>query len=101
MRPSRVEGNVAGKAGTSRRPLARTEADGELAAQRLACAVVLDGCERALFELRCSLGRAEEPEEVRTGLRAAGLIEDVLRGWRETLAELRGEPPRPAATPQS
>ena len=100
---SRVEGTVAGKAGTSRRPLTRTQAESAIAAQRLACAVVLEGCERALFELRCALGRAEEPSEVRTGLLAAGLIEEVLLGWRETLAELGSHPsePTPTAATQS
>lgn len=81
-------------AGTARRPLARPDdqaaggIDEALAAQRLACRVVVAGCERALFELRCSLGRASAPAGVRTGLQAVELLEEVLLGWREALAAL-------------
>jgi hypothetical protein len=54
----------------------------------LVCRTLLSGCERALFELRCSLGRTGDPAEVRSGLRAAALLEAVLAGWRETLTLL-------------
>ena len=60
----------------------------EIEAQAIVCRTLVAGCERALFELRCSLGRASEPPEVRAGLRAAELLESVLSGWCETLALL-------------
>jgi hypothetical protein len=56
------------------------------AAQRLACATMVRACERALYDLRCALGRAERPADVRSGLAAIDLLEQVLAGWRETLA---------------
>ena len=60
----------------------------EIEAQAIVCRTLVASCERALFELRCSLGRASEPSEVRAGLRATELLESVLSGWRETLALL-------------
>jgi len=60
----------------------------ELAAQRLVCRYVIEACERSLLELRCALGRASQPAEVRAGLRAAEVLEGVLIDWRDTLAVL-------------
>lgn len=60
----------------------------ELRAQRTACSFVIQGCEGALFDLRCSLGRTERPEDVRVGLRAATLLGEVLISCRGTLALL-------------
>jgi hypothetical protein len=60
-----------------------------LAAQRMACEALVQSCERSLYELRCALGRAERPSDVRCGLTAADLLAEVLEGWRETLASLR------------
>jgi hypothetical protein len=66
-----------------------------LAGQRLATAFLLRGCEGALFDLRSSLGRTDSPRDVRVGLAAAALLEDVLLSWRETLCLLdeAGAPP--------
>lgn len=64
----------------------------ELAGERLACRYAVQACERSLFELRCALGKATQPAEVRTGLRAADVLEGILLGWRETLAVLHADP---------
>jgi hypothetical protein len=64
----------------------------ELDAQRFACRRLVDACERSLFDLRAGLGRATEPSDVRTGLRAAEVIEDVLAGWRDALSVLEHAP---------
>ena len=70
----------------------------EIAAQRLACRYLVEGCERSLLELRCSLGKATRPAEVRAGLRAAEVLEGVLLGWRDTLAVLHADPVSPQPT---
>ena len=57
--------------------------------QLLATDFLVRGCERALFDLRCSLGEAATSRDVRVGLAAAELLEQVLGGWRETLRALR------------
>jgi methylglyoxal synthase len=64
-------------------------------AQRIACALLTKHCEAALFELRCSLGQARDPSEVRCGLHAADVLESVLMEWRTALRLLEGG--RPAA----
>jgi hypothetical protein len=69
----------------------RAPAQDALSGQRLATAYLVDGCGRALFELRCAMGRAATPEEVRVGLEAAVLLEGVLATWREALRELRAQ----------
>ena len=61
----------------------------EIAAQRLACEYLLQACERSLYELRCALGQAKEPAEVRRGLRAADVLQGVLIDWRAALADLQ------------
>ncbi len=60
-----------------------------LFSQHLATTFLVRGCERALFDLRCSLGCARSSREVRVGLEAAELLEEVLAGWRDTLRLLR------------
>ncbi len=60
-----------------------------LFSQHLATTFLVCGCERALFDLRCSLGGASNSREVRVGLEAADLLEEVLAGWRDTLRLLR------------
>jgi hypothetical protein len=60
-----------------------------LAAQQTATSFLVESCERALFDLRCTLGRADSPQDVRVGLEAASLLEDVLATWRVTLRQLR------------
>ncbi len=67
-----------------RRPVPQPELE-LLAVQRLACASIVQGCERSLYQLRCSLGEARDPADVRAGLQAAELLEGVLASWRETL----------------
>jgi hypothetical protein len=57
--------------------------------QELATEFLVRGCEQALFDLRCSLGGAGTSREVRVGLAAAELLEQVLGGWRDTLRRLR------------
>jgi hypothetical protein len=69
----------------NRRP-EQTEA---CSSQHLATEFLVRGCERALFDLRCSLGAAATSREVRVGLEAAALLEQVLAGWRDTLRLLR------------
>jgi hypothetical protein len=59
-----------------------------LATQRLACLYLVRGCERALYELRCSLGQAVSPADIRSGLGAAAVLEGVLLSWRDALAAL-------------
>jgi hypothetical protein len=58
----------------------------EIAAQRLVCTLLVSACERAHSEPLCALGEASRPAEVRTGLRAAESLKEVLAGWREALA---------------
>ncbi len=60
-----------------------------LSSQQLATSFLVQGCERALVDLRCSLGQAGTPHEVRVGLGAAELLAQVLAGWRDTLCLLR------------
>lgn len=67
----------------------------ELAALRMACRYLVAGCERSLFDLRCSLGEATQAAEVRAGLRAAEVLEAVLLDWRQTLAILHADPLSP------
>jgi hypothetical protein len=62
--------------------LARDEA----IARATACEFLVRSCEDALFDLRCALGEATDPQEVRAGLRAIELLQEVLEGWRETSA---------------
>lgn len=62
----------------------------EQEAQQMVCELLIQSCERALYDLRCSLGQAEAATDVRTGLRAADLLATVLVGWRETLRLLNG-----------
>jgi hypothetical protein len=88
-----------GKAGaTARRLRYPRERQDELRARRRVCELLVRGCERALLELRSGMGLTSDPEAVRIGLRAAELLEEVLRSWREALATLRA-PPR--AAPES
>jgi hypothetical protein len=61
--------------------------------QLLACTFLARACERALFELLCSVGEAQDPQEVRTGLQAAELLREALSSWREHLAVLRAMSP--------
>jgi hypothetical protein len=72
------------------RPARLSPVEGEeIAAQRTACDLLVRSCEQALFDLRCAIGEAADPQEVRSGLRAIELLQDVLVGWletRETLA---------------
>jgi hypothetical protein len=56
--------------------------------QHLATTFLVRGCERALFDLRCSIGQTNQPRDVRVGLEAAALLEQVLAGWRDTLRQL-------------
>jgi hypothetical protein len=61
--------------------------------QLVAYAFLVRAGERALFELLCSVGEARDSGEVRTGLRAADLLREALRSWREDLAALRAMSP--------
>lgn len=67
-----------------------------LAAQHLAVTVMVKGCERALFELRSSLGQATESRELRVGLLAIELLETMLADWREARVLLDGRSVEPA-----
>jgi hypothetical protein len=61
-----------------------------LQVQRLVCTVLIGASERALFDLRCRIGRALQPEDVRIGLGATALLEEMLTSWREALAAVDG-----------
>jgi hypothetical protein len=61
----------------------------ELEAHQLACTFLVAASERALFELLCALGQAQDPAQVRAGLRAADLLREMLVSWRQNLALLR------------
>jgi hypothetical protein len=61
--------------------------------QLLACTFLARAGERALFELLRSVGEAQAPAEVRTGLQAAELLREALSSWREHLAVLRATSP--------
>jgi hypothetical protein len=58
-------------------------------AELLAYAFLVRAGERALFELLCSLGQAQDPGQVRAGLGAAELIREMLSLWRENLTTSR------------
>jgi hypothetical protein len=68
--------------------VSREEGEG-LEAHQLACTFLVAASERALFELLCALGEAQDPAQVRAGLRAADLLRQMLGSWRENLALLR------------
>ncbi|MGB2695798.1 MAG: hypothetical protein WBD55_11525 [Dehalococcoidia bacterium] len=53
---------------------------------------MVSGCERALFDLRTSLGAATDSRELRVGLMAVELLEYVLAEWRETLLLIQDSP---------
>jgi hypothetical protein len=72
-------------------PAAGTARD-EAIARATACEVLVQSCERALFDLRCALGEATDPAEVRAGLRAIELLQEVLEGWREARAVIPAVP---------
>ena len=58
-------------------------------AQLLAYAFLVRAGERALFELLCTLGEAQDSGQVRAGLEAAELIRRMLSLWRENMATSR------------
>jgi len=70
------------------RPAPATPQRDELPRQLVATRYLVLGCERALFDLRCALGRTDNPGEVRVGLGAVEFLEEVLLGWRDALAGL-------------
>lgn len=61
------------------------------ASHLMATTFLVQGCEQALFDLRRSLGEAERGDEVRVGLLAANLLEEVLESWREARSALAGQ----------
>jgi hypothetical protein len=62
-----------------------------IAAQRIACTALVRSCGDALFDVRCRTGAAAKPAEVRAGLMAAVLLEEILAVWRATLSTLESE----------
>ena len=74
------------------RPLDSRERD-EIAAQRIACSVLLHGCEVALSRYRQLQGRGCEETE-RT--RVEAILEDILSSWQETLDLLETVSPQRA-----
>jgi hypothetical protein len=73
------------------RPLNSPERE-EIAAQRIACSVLLHGCEVALSRYRQLQGRGEEAERARV----EAILEDILFSWQETLELLEAVSPRRA-----
>ena len=67
-------------------------------AQRLACRHLISGCERALAELRTDLGRASTPVEIRVGLEAAEMLENILTDWRSASVVLEEADEAPSGT---
>ena len=66
------------------RSVTRWERD-ELIAQRIACTLLIKGCESALF----SHGLAGDSKQARIEQRAAEIAREILRGWHGTLDALR------------
>ena len=62
----------------------------ELEAQRIACRVLVEGCEAALASIRLGRAVARGGRELRTTLRAREILEEILASWRETLDVLDG-----------
>ena len=61
---------------------------GELRAQRLACAYLVKGCERALFEFGLIAGETASARAAEVDGRAVEIMREVLGSWRDTLALL-------------
>jgi hypothetical protein len=60
-------------------------------AQRIACTALVRACGDALFDVRCRTGAASGPADVRAGLMASVLLEEILAVWRATLSALEPE----------
>ncbi len=61
------------------------------AAHLMVTTFLVQGCEQALFDLRSALGSAERGAEVRVGLLAADIMEEVLESWRDAGRALGGQ----------
>lgn len=60
-----------------------------MAAQRVACSLLVKGCENALFDYYSSLADPKNAEQARVAQRAVDILKDVLTSWRQTLGLLR------------
>jgi len=67
------------------RPAAPQEAD-EIAAQRIACALLVKACQSASFDFGLNSSYAKSAREERRNRRAALIVNDVIASWSETLA---------------
>ncbi len=54
-------------------------------AEHLAHSYLVAACEQALFDLLCTAGEGESPEDVRIGLMASDLVREILTYWRSRL----------------
>ena len=70
----------------------------ELEAQRIACAHLVKGCERALFHFGLIAGETPNTEAAHIDGRAIEIMRNALSSWRDTLSLL---PTRPAAREDS
>lgn len=61
------------------------EAD-EIAAQRIACALLVKACKAASFDFGVNSSYANNAREERRNGRAAVIVNDVIASWSETLA---------------
>jgi hypothetical protein len=60
----------------------------ELEAQRIACAHLVKGCERALFHFGLIAGETSSAEAADIDGRAVDIMRNVLSSWRDTLSLL-------------
>ena len=67
------------------RPATPQEAD-EIAAQRIACALLVKACQSASFDFGLNSSYAKSALEERRNRRAALIVNDVIASWSETLA---------------
>jgi len=61
----------------------------ELIAQRIACNLLIKGCESALFSHDLAAGETGDSKQARIERRAAEIAREILRGWHGTLDALR------------
>ena len=57
----------------------------ELAAQRMACSLLVKGCESALFRLGLGSGDPADVRQAQAERRAVQITREILASWRATL----------------
>lgn len=61
----------------------------ELAAQRMACSLIVKGCESALFRLGLATAEANDSKQAHLERRAGEITREIVASWRGTQDILR------------